>query len=168
MNQRQGWGLPSEMNFKILAQRNQPNQWPPPLERHGVMCMRESDWLCVTQAKKSTSHKFEKLSELFYHPPVVSTYVEPNRITKLTWVQTKELLVCKSHRCKVLVDIHQSYGPLSIRCCEIFCLYFTCLFLGGLLPRCQWYREEYTIHPCIVVSTLKNLKFWALPSPRYG
>ncbi|BBN70355.1 novel cap-binding protein, partial [Prunus dulcis] len=36
---------------------------------------------------------YAQLSELFYYPPVVLTYAEPNSIKKLTRVQTKELLV---------------------------------------------------------------------------
>ncbi|KAK7337676.1 hypothetical protein VNO77_18261 [Canavalia gladiata] len=53
---------------------------------------KETGFVWLKQ-KKNTTHKFEKIGKLVSYAPEVTAHVEHGKITKLTGVKTKELLL---------------------------------------------------------------------------
>ncbi|XP_059648411.1 uncharacterized protein LOC132294533 [Cornus florida] len=94
-----------EKSMLLLKEMGLPNGLLPLEDMEECGHVKETGFVWLKQ-KKKTQHKFAKIDRLVSYAPEVTAYIEPNKIKKLTGVQTKELLVWVT-----LSDIYNDEPP---------------------------------------------------------
>lgn len=99
----QGDEICREKSKQLLTEMGLPNGLLPLKDIVEVGYVKETGFVWLIQ-KKKCEHRFEKIGKPVQYATEVTAYIEPNRITKLTGVKAKELLLWVMLR-EIYVDV---------------------------------------------------------------
>ncbi|KAG6421857.1 hypothetical protein SASPL_118416 [Salvia splendens] len=92
-----------EKSKQLLTEMGLPNGLLPLKDIVEVGYVKETGFVWLIQ-KKKCEHRFEKIGKPVQYATEVTAYIQPNRITKLTGVKAKELLLWVVLR-EIYVDV---------------------------------------------------------------